>query len=259
MELSKLYINEVNTDICEIVLNDISTMNALDLKMRSELADVMSYIEKQSFRVLIIRGKGKAFSAGGNIAEMKNIASAEEGSKRLIHIHEFINQIRNWDGIVIASIHGYAAGAGMNLALCCDYIIASEETKFIQSFSKIGLIPDCGGFWLLPRLLGPIKAKEVMLLGKSVDVEEYYRLGLINKVVKQKDLYEETMKVAEDISNGPKIAFKFIKQMVNDSFDKTFDQTLKEEAIIQGICMESADFKEGVNAFLSKRKPSFAK
>ncbi|WP_053363425.1 enoyl-CoA hydratase-related protein [Bacillus sp. FJAT-27251] len=257
MNFNKLIFQEISADICMITLNDEKTLNALDLEMRSELSSIMSHIMSSSYKVLILNGKGKAFSAGGSISSMTGISSAVEASKRLDDIHDFILKLRGWKGISIASIHGNAAGAGFNLALSCDYILAEENTKLTQSFSKIGLVPDCGGFWLLPRLVGPIKAKELMLLGKSVTAEEGYRLGLLNEIVSSEERMERTLNIAEYFSNGPAIAYQYIKQMVNDSFEKSFEQTLKEEKIIQGICMSTDDFKEGIEAFLDKRKPVF--
>ncbi|WP_067726539.1 enoyl-CoA hydratase/isomerase family protein [Oceanobacillus damuensis] len=259
MNFNKIIFQEISTNTCMITLNDERSLNALDLEMRSELSDAMSRIISGSYNVLILNGNGKAFSAGGNINSMTGISSAHEASKRLDDLHDFIMKLRGWKGIVIASIHGNAAGAGLNLALSCDYIIAEENTKLTQSFSRIALVPDCGGFWLLPRLVGPIKAKEMMLLGKSVSAEEFYDLGLINEIVHSEERMEKTLTMAEHFSSGPSISYQYIKQMVNDSFEKSFDQTLKEEKIIQGICMNSDDFKEGIDAFLNKRKPVFNK
>jgi 2-(1,2-epoxy-1,2-dihydrophenyl)acetyl-CoA isomerase len=257
MQYNKIIFKEISSEVCMITLNDEKSLNALDLEMRSELSQVMTHITNSPYRVLVINGNGKAFSAGGNIASMAGISSAEEASKRLEKLHDFINKLRNWKGIVVASIHGNAAGAAVNLALSCDYIIAEENTKLTQSFSKIGLVPDCGGFWLLPRLVGPIKAKEMMLLGKSVSAVEFYDLGLINELVPQEQLMEKTLRMADYFAHGPATSYQYIKQMVNDSFEKSFEQTLKEESVIQGICLTTDDFKEGIDSFLNKRKPVF--
>ncbi|MBO1003183.1 enoyl-CoA hydratase/isomerase family protein [Pseudogracilibacillus auburnensis] len=259
MKYRKINFQEISTEICMITLDDEDTLNALDLEMRKELSNAVLQITNKSYKVLILNGNGKAFSAGGNIESMVGISSALEASKRLDHLHDFILKIRNWKGIVIASIHGNAAGAGLNLALNCDYIIAEYGTKFTQSFSNIGLIPDCGGLWLLPRLVGPIKAKELMLFGKSLTAKDFYELGLINELVSKEERMDRTLKMAEHISNGPTVSYGYIKQMVNDSFDKSLEQTLKEEKLIQGICMNTNDFKEGIDAFLNKRKPVFGK
>ncbi|WP_203553607.1 enoyl-CoA hydratase/isomerase family protein [Bacillus sp. B15-48] len=257
MKFNKIIFQEISTNICMITLNDEKSLNALDLEMRREFSDVMSHIMDCSYKVLILNGNGKVFSAGGNISSMTGISSALEASQRLDDLHDFIMKLRSWKGMVIASIHGNAAGAGLNLALSCDYIIAEEGTKLTQSFSKIGLVPDCGGFWLLPRLVGPIKAKEMMLLGKSLSAEEFYQLGVINEIVSAEERMESTLKMADDFIKGPSISYQYIKQMVNDSFEKSFEQTLKEEKVIQAICMNTDDFKEGIEAFLSKRKPVF--
>lgn len=257
MKYNKVIFQEISTKTCMITLNDEKSLNALDLEMRYELSNIMSHVMNRSYNVLIINGMGKAFSAGGNISSMTGISSVIKASKRLDDLHDFIIKLRSWKGIVISSIHGNAAGAGLNLALSCDYIIAEQNTKLTQSFSRIGLVPDCGGFWLLPRLVGPIKAKELMLLGKTTTAEEFYNLGLINEIVSAEERMKRTLKMAEYFSNGPSISFQFIKQMVNDSFEKSFEQTLKEEKVIQGICMNTNDFKEGIDAFLSKRKPVF--
>ena len=165
--------------------------------------------------------------------------------------------IINIDKPVIAMVNGVAAGAGFNLALACDIVICAQSARFVQSFSKVGLIPDCGGLFLLPRLIGLPKAKELMFTADLIDAANASSLGLVNHVVEDAKLKEEVYRLAHKLAQSAPIAIGFTKKMINQSYDLDVETILEREADLQTKCMATQDFKEGVAAFKEKRQPIF--
>jgi 2-(1,2-epoxy-1,2-dihydrophenyl)acetyl-CoA isomerase len=243
--------------ICMVRLNRPEVRNALGLEMREELKEFFTTVRNDdSVRVIVLTGEGKAFSAGGDLSTMNNV-TAVSGRKRLQAGHDMIRSILNLEKPVIAAVNGAAAGAGVSLALACDMIIANRSSFFIQSFAKVGLIPDLGLIHFLPRLIGRHRALELMFLGEKITADQAQSLGLINRVVDDEAFNEEVYALAASISDGPDMALGLMKKLVNRSVLAEIDETLELEGFAQGMCFESDNFKEGVQAFFEKRKPIF--
>ena len=247
----------IENGICTVKLNRPEVRNALVLEMRQELKDVFTAVKQNDeVKVIILTGEGKAFSAGGDLSALKEV-DAVSGRKRLQAGHEMIHSIVNLEKPVIAAINGVAAGAGVSLAVACDIIIASRSAAFIQSFAKVGLIPDLGAIHFLPKLIGRHRALELMFLGEKVSAEQAQNIGMINRVVEDEQLMDEVYRLALQLAEGPDMALGFMKKLVNRSVLADLDETLELEGFAQAMCFESKDFKEGVQAFFEKRKPVF--
>lgn len=247
----------IENGICTVKLNRPEVRNALVLEMRQELKDVFTAVKQNDeVKVIILTGEGKAFSAGGDLSALKEV-DAVSGRKRLQAGHEMIHSIVNLEKPVIAAINGVAAGAGVSLAVACDIIIASRSAAFIQSFAKVGLIPDLGAIHFLPKLIGRHRALELMFLGGKVSAEQAQNIGMINRVVEDEQLMDEVYRLALQLAEGPDMALGFMKKLVNRSVLADLDETLELEGFAQAMCFESKDFKEGVQAFFEKRKPVF--
>ena len=225
------------------------------LSFQSALDDCESNVE---VRVIVITGSGKAFCAGQDLAEVTDPA-LNPGFETILEEHyaPIILRIRKIQKPIIAAVNGVAAGAGANIALACDIIVASEQASFIQAFSKIGLIPDSGGTYFLPRLIGSQKASALMMLGDKLSANEAEKMGMLYKVFTAEAFEEEVQKLARKVVNMPTQALGFIKQLINASAHNSLEQQLKLEAKLQIESSESKDYSEGVNAFVEKRKPSF--
>ena len=233
-------------------------MNALEEGLFIELSKAAAIAaQDEDVRCVVITGTGSAFCAGGDINSLKEVTTPDKGRSRIKKLHELILLIRNIEKPVIAAVNGYAVGAGFNLALACDIIIGAENCKFSQIFANIGLIPDAGGLYFLPRLVGPLKAKELSFSARMVKAEEAEKIGLVNKIVPLENLLEESMDFAKSLANGPSVAIGYIKTLVNRSMDWDLYTLFDNEAYAQGICLTTEDFKEGTNAFKEKRKPEF--
>jgi 2-(1,2-epoxy-1,2-dihydrophenyl)acetyl-CoA isomerase len=170
-----------------------------------------------------------------------------------------IYQLQSMEIPIIAMVHGYAVGAGMNICLACDLVLASEDAIFCQSFARIGLIPDAGGLYFLPRLVGVHRAKELMFSARKIDAAEALRLGIINSVFPREALEGETLKMACSLAGGPRYAQGLIKRLMNQGLDASLPVFLEMEAAAQALCFNSPENREGVQAFLQKRSPQFQK
>jgi 2-(1,2-epoxy-1,2-dihydrophenyl)acetyl-CoA isomerase len=168
-----------------------------------------------------------------------------------------VTRIRKLEKPVVAAVNGVAAGAGANIALCCDVVVATESASFVQSFSKIGLIPDSSGSYVLPRLIGWQKASALMMLGEKVAAEEADRLGMIYKVFPDETFSENAMNIAKFLAQMPTRGLAYTKKLLANSLANTFEQQLQEEDIFQVKASQTEDYKEGVRAFMEKRKPNF--
>ena len=244
-----------------ITLNRPDRLNAFVGHMRRDLAEALEHAASdRKVRVVIITGAGRAFCAGGDIAFMAELMQrrdAEEFSRILGAGRRVILAIRQMTKPVIASINGPASGAGCNLALACDLRIASTAATFSQSFAKVGLHPDWGGTYFLPRLVTPNKACEMFFLGESIDAAEAARLGIVNQVVAPEELESATMQLAERLRASPPIALAAAKHAVYMSHGAELEEMLRYETEVQLRCFESDDGHEGVHAFLEKREPKF--
>ena len=250
-----------NEGITTITLNRPDRLNAFIGHMRRDLAEALEHAgSDRGSRVVIITGAGRAFCAGGDVAFMADLMQrrdAEEFSRILGAGRRVILAIRQMTKPVIASINGPASGAGFNLALACDLRIASSDARFSQSFAKVGLHPDWGGTYFLPRLVTPNKACEMFFLGESIDAEEALRLGILNRVVAPEALETETLQLAESLRAAPPISLAAAKHAIYMSQAADLEEMLRFETEAQLRCFDSDDGHEGVHAFLEKREPKF--
>jgi 2-(1,2-epoxy-1,2-dihydrophenyl)acetyl-CoA isomerase len=247
--------------VATITLNRPDKLNAFVGHMRRDLAEALEHAgSDRNTRVVIITGAGRAFCAGGDIAFMAELMQrrdAEEFSRILGAGRRVILAIRQMTKPVIAAINGPASGAGCNLALACDLRIAANTASFSQSFAKVGLHPDWGGTYFLPRLVTPNKACEMFFLGESIDAAEAVRLGIVNQVVAPEELESATMGLAQRLRAAPPIAVAAAKHAVYMSQAADLDEMLRYETEAQLRCFESEDSHEGIHAFLEKREPKF--
>lgn len=256
-----------NIDIAEdsgittITLNRPEKLNALAGHMRRDLAEALeSASSDRNVNVVVITGAGRAFCAGGDIAAMAELIErrdAEEFSRLLGSARRVVTSIRQMTKPVIGAINGPASGAGCNLAFACDLRIASTTATFSQSFAKVGLHPDWGGTYFLPRLVTPNKACEMFFLGDAIDAGEAHRLGIVNYVVAPEELEAATRGLAERLRDAPPIAIAAAKHAVYMSQAAELEEMLRYETEAQMRCFESLDGCEGVKAFLEKRAPKF--
>lgn len=257
LDMYKCISVKVENEICVITLNQPDVRNALSLEMRGELTGFLNKAKNlENIKVIILTGSGTAFSAGGDLTTLKTV-DAIAGRKRLQAGHEVIRSILNLEKPVIAALNGVAAGAGVSLALACDVIVASEKSSFIQSFMKVGLVPDLGACYFLPKLIGRHRALELLLTGGKLSAHQAHSLGIINRIVPEDWLMKEAYSIATMFAEGPGLAMGFAKRITNRKVVAEIEETLELEAFAQALCFESQDFKEGINAFFEKRKPQF--
>jgi enoyl-CoA hydratase/carnithine racemase len=247
--------------ITTITLNRPDKLNAFIGHMRRDLAEALEHAgSDRNVRVVILTGAGRAFCSGGDIAFMTELMErrdSEEFARILGAGRRVITAIRSMTKPVIAAINGPAAGAGFNLALACDLRIAASNATFSQSFVKVGLHPDWGGTYFLPRLVTPNKACEMFFLGDTIDAAEALRLNLVNQVVSPQELETATIRLAERLRAAPPIAIAAAKHAVYMSSGADLDEMLRYETEAQLRCFESEDGHEGVQAFCEKRDPQF--
>lgn len=208
-------------------------------------------------RCVYLTGAGKGFCSGQDLSEAMN--PTPEQFERMVseHYNATITRIRTLEKPVIAAVNGVAAGAGANIALACDIVLAAEGASFIQAFSKIGLIPDSGGTWFLPRLVGMQRAAALMMTGDKVMATDAVAMGMIYRAYPDAQFVEETKKMAENLAQMPTKGLGLTKRLLNRTFNNSYEQQLEQEKEVQVEAGSSYDFREGVQAFLEKRKPVF--
>jgi 2-(1,2-epoxy-1,2-dihydrophenyl)acetyl-CoA isomerase len=248
---------ETTDRVLTLTLNRPDSLNSFDESMLTGIVEALEQAEhNQEIRAIVIRGAGRAFSAGGDVKTM-GTATSTEVYEHIGILNNCIKAIKEIDKPVIASVHGFAAGAGFNLALACDLIIASEDSQFALSFSKVGLISD-GGSYFLPRIIGPHLAKEFFFSGEPVAAGRMYNLGVVNRIVPSERLEEETTDWARELALGPSKAYGMMKKIIDRSFTTSLDEILEQERITQTLMISTEDHAEGVSAFKNKRRPSFS-
>lgn len=248
---------EIKNSIGFITLNRPGKLNSFNREMALQLQDALDKCKAESIRCVFIIGAGKAFSAGQDLAEVAD--SNGPGMQRILseHYNPIVARIRKLEKPVVAAINGVAAGAGANIALCCDIVVASQTASFIQAFSKIGLIPDSGGTFTLPRLIGWQKASALMMLGEKITATDAERMGMIYKVFTPEEFEENALLIAHHLAKMPTKGLAYTKQVLNLSFINHWEDQLQDEDIFQQRAAQTADYKEGVQAFLEKRQPNF--
>lgn len=244
--------------VLEIRLNRPEVLNSFVMPMAKELQEALdTAASNKSIRSVLLTGEGRGFCAGQDLAE----AIQDNGPKISEIVHKtynpIITKIRDLEKPVICAVNGVAAGAGANIAFACDITLAAESASFVQAFSKIGLIPDSAGTYFLPRLIGVQKATALMMLAEKLPAIEAEKLGLIYKVVADSELYNEAFKIADSLANMPTVGLGLTKRAINLGLNNNLVQQLEVEAVLQELASESYDHKEGVKAFLEKRKPEF--
>ncbi|WP_133271292.1 enoyl-CoA hydratase-related protein [Hymenobacter radiodurans] len=249
---------DVRDGVATITLNRPDVFNAFNDPQSYELQDALKQVARDaSVRAVVLTGAGRAFCSGQDL----KAAQGEEKRSFYDSLHKRYNPIiramRSLPKPIIGRLNGVAAGAGCSLALACDALIASTDASLIEVFINIGLVPDSGSSYFLPRLVGTLKAFELCTLGSKVSAEEALRLGLVNQVVAPEQLDEVTYALAARYAAAPTKSIGLIKQMLNKASASTLDEMLDYEAYCQQIAGESDDYREGVQAFLEKRKPQF--
>lgn len=254
--------NYITTELIEkvmiITLNRPDKFNSFNREMALQLHDALDKAKiDDNVRAIVITGFGKAFCAGQDLAEA--IDPNGPGITKIVeeHYNPIVLKIRNIEKPVIAAVNGVAAGAGANIALACDIVTAKNTASFIQAFSKIGLIPDSGGTFFLPRLIGFQRATALMFTGDKISATEAQQMGMVYKVFSDETFMQEVLEFVHNISNMPTKAFGLTKRLLNESLFNTFDKQLEREGMLQTEAANTFDYKEGVQAFLEKRKPEF--
>ena len=242
----------------KITLNRPEVYNSFNQAMAFSLQKELDYCaQNDEIRTIIITGSGKAFCAGQDLSEATDPNGPELESIVRDHYNPIILKIRSLEKPVIAAVNGVAAGAGANIALACDLTIAQENASFIQAFSKIGLIPDSGGTYFLPRIIGVQKALALMFTGDKISAKEAEELNMIYKCISEEEFEDFILKIAEKMALMPTRAFGLTKKAVNQSLDNTLEEQLNLEEKLQTEAGKTEDFQEGVQAFLEKRKAKF--
>jgi len=243
---------EKEDGVAKITLNRPEVLNALDGEIINELKTAIKDVGKdKGLRAVVITGAGRGFCSGVDLAPS---ASVVEG---LTEIHEIIKGITNMEKPVIALINGTAVGGGLDLAMACDIRIASEKAKLSEIFVKRGLLPDMGGTYFLPRLVGLGKAKELIFTGEIIDAKEAERIGLVNKVVPHEELNSTGMELARKLAKGPTLAIGKAKIAINRAMELNLDSALKDAIEAGSFIFGTEDALEGVMAFVEKREPKF--
>jgi 2-(1,2-epoxy-1,2-dihydrophenyl)acetyl-CoA isomerase len=206
---------------------------------------------------VFITGAGKGFSAGQDLSEVTDPGGPGFNVILSEHYNPIVSRIKKLEKPVVAAVNGVAAGAGANIALCCDIVVAAESASFIQAFSKIGLIPDSGGTHTLPRLVGWQRASALMMLGDKVSATDAERYGMVYKVFPDSSFPSEAMKIAATLASMPTKGLAYTKKVLSMSFTNTLDEQMQDEDVFQQRAAQTADYKEGVAAFMEKRKPVF--
>lgn len=251
-------LRNIENGVCTLTLNRPAVFNSFNQTMAIQLQEALDDCAiDETVRVVVIKGEGKAFCAGQDLAEATDPEGPELKSIVRDHYNPIILKIRELEKPVIAAVNGVAAGAGANIALACDIAIANRSASFIQAFSKIGLIPDSGGTFFLPRLIGMQKALALMMTGDKVSADEAEKLNMIYKVVDDELFEEEIKKFSEHLAKMPTRGLGLTKKAVNLGLFNSVEDQLDVEERLQTEAGETDDFAEGVNAFLQKRAPIF--
>lgn len=248
----------IDGNVLKITLNRPDKFNSFNRAMALELQEALDKAgSDKSIRAVLLTGEGKAFCAGQDLSEAMDTSGP--GIERIVreHYNPIILKIRNLEKPVVCAVNGVAAGAGANIALACDVVIAATSVAFIQAFSKIGLIPDSGGTFFLPRLIGFGKASALMMLGDKVSAADAEKMGMIYKMVDDANLQTESNVIAKTLADMPTKGIGYTKLLLNKSMSNNLTDQLTYEGDMQVHAASTYDYTEGVNAFLEKRKPVF--
>jgi 2-(1,2-epoxy-1,2-dihydrophenyl)acetyl-CoA isomerase len=256
--MSESLLRTVSDAVVTLTLNRPDALNAFTIEMKEELLIALKDAARdKTVRVVILTGAGRAFSAGQDLKERQAPGVVGLGTELRLRYNPIIVAMRRLEKPIIGAINGVAAGAGISIALACDIVIAAENATFIEAFSRVGLVPDTGSTWFLPRLVGPARATEMMFTGDPVDAATAERIGLINRVVPADRLMDEAGALAARLAKSAPIALALAKRALNRALESTLEEALEYEAQLQTVAGHSADHTEGVAAFVEKRPPRF--
>lgn len=253
---------ELNETTAIITMNRPDALNALSLQLTNDLRSAIEKAVEDKARAVIMTGEGRAFCSGGDLRQMQQMWQKEGRIEAFLEdplkaLHDLIRLIRETPIPFVAAVQGVCAGAGTNIALACDLVFAAENASFNEAFVRIGLSPDCGGSFFLPRAVGEKLAAELMMTGDTVSAEKAMQIGMINRVVAAENLMEEMLSTAKKLALAPTASIGRIKQMLNATFSNDLAQQLDLEHKLQIESGKGNDFKEGVQAFFEKRQPNF--
>ena len=253
---------ERDGDVSLITFNRPDALNALSLQLTRDIDEAIRRSVDDGARAIVLTGSGRAFCSGGDLREMKSMWEKEGRIEAFLEdplaaLHRVIRSIRETPIPFIAAVNGICAGAGTNIALACDLIVAADNASFNEAFVKIGLTPDCGGSFFLPRAIGEKLAAELFMTGESVSAERAAQFGMINRVVPTDDLLVDTLMLAKRLAEAPTAGIGRIKKLLNASYANTLEEQLAIEHKLQIESGKSDDFREGVSAFFEKRAANF--
>jgi 2-(1,2-epoxy-1,2-dihydrophenyl)acetyl-CoA isomerase len=244
--------------VLALTLNRPEKLNAFTPEMHQELRKALEEArDDAAIRAVLLTGAGRGFCAGQDLSERNTDAPIDLSVSLGSHYNPLVRRLRELPKPVICAVNGVAAGAGANLALACDVVLAARAASFVQSFSRLGLVPDCGGTYFLPRLVGPARAMGLALLGEKLSAEEAERWGLIWKAIDDDKLLPEASAMAQALADGPTKGYGLIKKALYASWGNSLDAQLDLERDLQREAGLSADYREGVAAFMQKRKPNY--
>jgi 2-(1,2-epoxy-1,2-dihydrophenyl)acetyl-CoA isomerase len=262
MKFETILYDTLHDGVVVISLNRPKRLNSFNAKMHAELREALTKVERDpSSRALLITGSGRGFCAGQDLSERNHAPNSsmpqDLGVSLENNYNPLVRQLRSLELPVICAVNGVAAGAGANIALACDLVLAARSASFIQAFCKIGLVPDSGGTWTLPRLVGQARAMGLAMLGEKVPAEQAERMGMIWKVVDDEALRDESLALAHRLASQPTRGLALIKRAMHSSWNNSLDQQLDLERDLQTFAGRTEDYREGVAAFMEKRQPNF--
>jgi 2-(1,2-epoxy-1,2-dihydrophenyl)acetyl-CoA isomerase len=250
---------QVADGVATLTLNRPEARNALNMDLKRALAAAIAEIEEdRSVRAMVVTGEGSAFCAGGDVKELDASRTALASRDRLHRLlSEVYRPLARLRAPTIAAVNGAAFGAGVSLAMACDVVIAADDAVFSLAFSRMGLLPDCGALWFLPRRLGAGRAKELLFTARRVGAAEALEIGLVQRVVPAAELRAAAATLAAEVAAGPADVLRLTKRLLEQAATSTFDEIIELESYAQGIAMASAEHAEALNAFGERRAPDF--
>lgn len=256
--MSETVLRTTADGVLTLTLNRPEALNSFTVEMKEALlAALKEAARDKEVRAIILTGAGRAFSAGQDLKERQAPGVADLGTELRVRYNPIILAMRRLEKPIVGAINGVAAGAGISIAMACDIVIASDKATFIEAFTRVGLVPDTGSSWFLPRLVGTARAAEMMFTADPVDAATAERIGLVNRVVPADELMDQANALATKLAQSAPIALALAKRALNRAFDTNLAEALDYEAQLQSVAGRSNDHKEGVAAFVEKRPPKF--